>query len=82
MTKRVGGQVLELERKGGRTYALRFRAYGERRYLTLGTVEEGWSRQKAEEELENVLADVRRGIWRPPEPSDRVVRAAAGADVP
>lgn len=33
--------------------------------MTLGTVAEGWSRRKAEDELANVLVDVRRGIWRP-----------------
>jgi integrase len=69
MARNRNGQVLELDRKGGRTYALRFRAYGKRRYLTLGTAEEGWSRGKADVELQNVLADVRRGIWRPPEPA-------------
>lgn len=58
--------MLERVTNRGRTYALRFRAYGERRYLTLGTGEEGWTRQRAEEELANVLADVRRGIWNPP----------------
>ena len=68
MTKRASGQVLEFDREGGRTFALRFRAYGKRRYLTLGTVEQGWSRPKAEEELQNVLADVRRGIWMPTRP--------------
>ena len=73
MTKRPSGQVLELDRKGGRTFALRFRAYGRRRYLTLGTVEEGWSRRRAEEELQNVLADVRRGIWTPARPEAEVV---------
>ena len=62
------GEVIVHARRSGRTFALRFRAYGRRRYLTLGTAEEGWTRQKAEEELDNVLADVRRGIWRPPEP--------------
>src|SRR5688572_28159453 len=67
MPRNPSGQVLELERKGGRTFALRFRAYGKRRYLTLGTAEEGWTREKAENELQNVLADVRRGIWKPPE---------------
>ncbi len=36
--------------------------------MRLGTTEDGWTRQKAQTELENVLADVRRGIWRPPEP--------------
>jgi integrase len=47
---------------------VRFRAYGKRRYLRLGTADEGWTRRKAEDELANVLADVRRGIWRPHEP--------------
>jgi integrase len=50
-------------------FALRFRAYGKREYLTLGTATEGWDDRRAEEELANVLADVRRGIWRPPEPA-------------
>lgn len=65
MPRKATGQVVERQLKGGRVFALRFRAYGKRRYLTLGTVDEGWSRTKAEEELANVLADVRRGIWRP-----------------
>lgn len=30
--------------------SLRFRAYGERQYLTLGTDRTGWSRQRAEQE--------------------------------
>jgi integrase len=68
MSDQATGQVLELDRKGGRTFALRFRAYGKRRYLRLGTADEGWTRRKAEDELANVLADVRRGIWRPHEP--------------
>lgn len=62
------GGVLERPWKRGTTYALRFRAYGRRRYLTLGSSADGWTRQRAEEELQNVLADVRRGIWRPPGP--------------
>ena len=70
MSDQATGQVLELDRKGGRTFALRFRAYGKRRYLTLGTASEGWTRRKAEDELANVLADVRRGIWRPYEPPE------------
>ena len=68
MARKATGQVVEREGKRGRTYALRFRAYGQRQYVTLGTAEEGWTRQRAEVELENVLADVRRGIWRSPEP--------------
>jgi hypothetical protein len=35
MARKSTGQVVELERHGGRTFALRFRAYGKRRYLTL-----------------------------------------------
>lgn len=76
MSDQATGQVLELDRKGGRTFALRFRAYGKRRYLRLGTADEGWTRRKAEDELANVLADVRRGIWRPHE------RQKAGEPVP
>jgi hypothetical protein len=68
MPRPATGQVLEREGRDGKTYALRFRAYGKRRYLTLGTVAEGWSGDRAETELQNVLADVRRGIWREPEP--------------
>ena len=60
------GEVLERRRDGSVVYALRFRAYGKRRYLTLGTKAEGWSHTRANEELQNVLADVRRGLWRPP----------------
>jgi integrase len=65
MARPATGQVIERAGPRGRTYALRFRAYSERRYVTLGSVEEGWNRSRAEAELANVLADVRRGIWRP-----------------
>jgi integrase len=75
MARKATGQVVERDRRRGRTYALRFRAYGERRFLTLGRADEGWTRQKAEVELENVLADVRRGIWQPPEPAVEEPRA-------
>ncbi|MGD0166894.1 MAG: site-specific integrase [Gaiellaceae bacterium] len=68
MPRQATGQVLERTGKGGRTYALRFRALGARQYMTLGSAEQGWDRKRAEVELENVLADIRRGIWRPPEP--------------
>lgn len=50
------------------TFAARFPAYGKRHYVTLGTTRRGMTRELAEVELENVLADVRRGIWRPPAP--------------
>ena len=69
VARKSTGQVVELERKGGRTFALRFRAYGKRRYLTLGSAVDGWTPARAKEELANVMADVRRGIWKPPEPT-------------
>lgn len=71
MATRAKGRVEERAWKSGRGYALRFRAYGERQYVTLGMEREGWDRQRAEEELANILADVRRGIWIPPERDKR-----------
>ncbi len=68
MARQATGQVIERERKGGTVYALRFTAGGERRFVTLGTRSEGWDRKRAETELANVLADVRRGQWTPPAP--------------
>jgi integrase len=68
--RKATGQVVENDGAGGRSFALRFRAYGKRRYVTLGSAAEGWTRGKAAEELANILADVRRGIWMPPERSE------------
>lgn len=65
MSRLATGQVLERKTQRGSVFALRFPANGARQYVTLGTVEEGWDRRRAEEELQNVLADVRRGIWLP-----------------
>jgi len=65
MTRRVRGEVVVREWKAGRGFALRFSAYGRRRYVTLGLECDGWTPGRAQEELENVLADVRRGLWVP-----------------
>jgi integrase len=65
MVTRKEGEVLVRKRKRGRVYALRFRAYGKRRYLTLGYACEGWTWRRADEELKNTMADVRRGRWVP-----------------
>ncbi len=67
MASRSGGQVVERKWKSGHGFALRFVAYGKRQYVTLGLECEGWDQRRAEEELANVLADVRRGIWVPPQ---------------
>ena len=68
MPRPATGQVVVDERRRSPTFGLRVRAYGKREYVTLGTADEGWTRAKAQTELQNVLADVRRGIWRPAEP--------------
>lgn len=66
MGRPVTGSVVERPRGEAQIFAIRFSAYGERHYLTLGSTADGWTRPMAEEELQNVLADVRRGIWKPP----------------
>lgn len=76
MSTRPEGQVMERSGVRGKVYALRFQAYGQRRYLTLGAATEGWTRRRADEELKNVLADVRRAIWVPPSASGRWRRAS------
>jgi len=66
MARAAKGQIVVRTRvDGSRVFALRFRAYGRREFVTLGSTDDGWSRGRAEEELQNVLADVRRGTWRP-----------------
>jgi integrase len=77
MAARSQGQVLERTWKSGRGYALRFLAYGERQYITLGLEIDGWTRRRAEQELQNTLADVRRGLWIPP---DRNHKPCNGSD--
>lgn len=67
MARKATGGIIEP--KDGRGWAIRFRAYGKRRLVTLGTTEEGWNRQRVEAELRHVLADVDRGIWQPHEPA-------------
>jgi len=62
----TGGVVIDTRRKSP-VFALRFRAYGRRQFVTLGSAEEGWTRAKADDELRHTLADVERGIWRPPD---------------
>jgi integrase len=67
MGRKKDGTVVPREWKSGRGYALRFIAYGERQYFTLGTEHDGWTREKAQTELDNIMADVRRGTWVPPD---------------
>jgi integrase len=62
MARPATGKVIEHLGQDGRTYrALRFTAYGKRRYVSLGAVTAG----EAQRELRHVLADVERGTWTP-----------------
>src|SRR6516165_3243203 len=67
MEKRLHGQIRTHDRKDGlTTYSLRVRAYGRREIVTLGTDADGWTMRKAERMLEQVLAQIQVGVWRPP----------------
>src|SRR6202795_4188803 len=68
MARESTGQVLERKGKHGTAYAARVRAYGERHCLTLGHAQDGYTRRQAETELQNILADIRRGTWAPQQP--------------
>jgi integrase len=63
MARKTAGSVVARVGLDGDTYrSLRFSAGGKRRWISLGPV----NASDAAQELENVLADVRRGIWQPP----------------
>ena len=66
MARRSGGSVLSAEKGDDEAGRFGSRPMGASIH-PLGRPEDGWTRRRAEEELENVLADVRRGIWRPEE---------------
>lgn len=69
--KRALGEIRVHQRQDGlRTYSLRFRVNGKRRSITLGTDAEGWSDRRAERKLEDVLVEIRVGMWRPPAPPE------------
>jgi integrase len=65
MPRRPTGQVIPPAGKQ-RSYAIRFHAYGRRRFVTLGRPEDGWTYERAEAALRHTLADVERGTWQPP----------------
>ena len=76
MARPATGQVVCDTRRKSPVFALRFRPYGRREYVTLGSAADGWTQARAEEELQNVLADVRRGMWRPTHPEPAPVAPA------
>lgn len=66
MAAKAKGEVIETPLKGGISFALRFPAYGERPYVTLGFDHEGWDRESAQDKLDDILAEVQLGIYVPP----------------
>jgi len=76
MAPQPTGQIIERKGKQGITYATRVRAYGQRHYISLGYSWEGMTRRQAEVERQNILADIRRGIWKPPEKEPAALPAA------
>jgi integrase len=67
MARRRGSVVPPNLAKGHATWALRFHAYGRRRYVTTRET----TRDGAERELERVLAQVLLGVWEPRAPTQQ-----------
>jgi integrase len=67
--RRATGTIVRHRWKDGRTISwwLRVRAYGRRWRVDLGTSHEGWNEERAQVELDRILAQIDRGTWQPPE---------------
>ena len=75
MARPATGQIVErADATGAIRRSLRFRAGGQRHTVPLGVV----SRADAERELACVMADVARGLWKPP----AIVEAPVEVEVP
>ena len=68
MPRRATGGIKERSGPAGTVYSARFTAYGRRRHVTFGAAADGWTRERAEAELANILADVRRQRWSEADP--------------
>lgn len=66
MPRRATGSVVVDTRGGRPRFSVRFRAYGKRQFVPLGSAPD-WTRDRAEQQLRYILADVERGIWKPPD---------------
>jgi integrase len=64
------GSVVRNPTKDGHVFALRFTAYGERRYVSLGSPQDGWNEARAERELDRIRDEVAAGTWQPWAPAD------------
>lgn len=62
----TGTVVVDTRRPEDHGFGIRFRAAGRRWFVALGRASDGYTHARAEQELQDVLADVRRGRWTPP----------------
>ena len=76
MPRRATGRIEPHEWADGRTvtFRLKVRAHGQRYTITLGTNHAGWSMERAQVELEQIMGQIERGTWEPPK------KGAAGAN--
>lgn len=68
MPRRATGRIEPHEWADGRTvtFRLKVRAHGQRYTITLGTNHAGWSMERAQVELEQIMGHIERGTWEPP----------------
>ncbi|MBS1893653.1 MAG: site-specific integrase [Actinobacteria bacterium] len=70
MSRPATGSIVE-PKNDQQAWALRIPAYGTRHFVVLGTSDQGWNWKKADEERKNIMADVRRGTWIPPDVEEK-----------
>lgn len=66
MARRSTGGIVERETTRGTSYGVRFRAFGRRQFVLVGSSADGVTRADAERELGYIVEQVRRGEWQPP----------------
>src|SRR3954452_22866208 len=68
MPRRAKGTIDPHQWADGRTvtFRLKVRADGKRYTISLGTNHEGWSVERAQVELEQIMRQIERGTWEPP----------------
>jgi integrase len=68
MPRRAKGTIDPHEWADGRTvtFRLKVRADGKRYTISLGTNHEGWSMERAQVQLEQIMRQIERGTWEPP----------------
>src|SRR5829696_6028870 len=79
MARPATGAVIPTKNGG---WALRFTAYGKRRFVALGTEQDGWDRDRAEAELQNHVGGREAGALVPAHAGRRSFRPDGRTDLP